>query len=208
MPDWLNAIITLTGIALGFAGVVLTFVTFFAPSLIQGLALKSPKRWMLVPSVNPQNRTYRHKVFSGFTIEVGLSSPVSDDHFFEEWMNALYRPDPMATSYYVTLFFNGLPMDRLLFLEYDGSRNFIPVPIRETIDGKSYVKFSLKQHQFANIVGRDHFDRPFDRVSKLITESRHNPIFLNSPSGDLSEQLNTLDRKIEAFKSKMGSERL
>lgn len=210
MPDWLNAVITLAGIVLGFAGVALTFVTFFAPGLIQEFALKNPARWMVVPSANPENKTYRHKIFSGFTIEVGFSNPVSDDTFFEPWMKALYRPDSSATSYYVTLFFNGLPMDRLLFIQYDGGRNFIPVPIMERVGDKLYAIFSLKQHQLANIAGYDHFNRPFGEVAKCVTDSRFNPYFLKGSDADLSdadlkERLERLTANIEALKLRTGT---
>jgi hypothetical protein len=99
--DAFNAFITLLGILLGFAGVALTFFTFFAPGFIQKLALKNPMRWMIVPPQTPGNKTYRHRTFSGFTIEVGFSDPVSDEDFFEPWMQALYRPNPRAASYYV-----------------------------------------------------------------------------------------------------------
>lgn len=208
MSDAFNAVITLAGIVLGFAGVALTFVTFFAPGLIQGLALKKPKRWMNVPSQTLENKTYRHKTFSGFTIEVSFSNPISDGDFFEPWMKALHRPDPRATSYHVTLFFNGLPMDRLLFLQYDGSRNFIPVPIRKRVEDRYYVSFSLKQKQFADIVGYDYFNRPFSKVADSITESRYNPTFLSLPDTGLKERLEALQADINTLKSKARSSKL
>lgn len=205
MPDWINAIISLVGILLGFAGVALTFVTFFSPGLIQELALKNPTRWMLVPSANSENKTYRHKNYSGFTIEVCFSDPVSEGNFFEPWMRALHQPDSTARSYYVTLFFNGLPMDRLLFLQYDGGRNFIPVPLMERVGDKLYATFSLKQNQFADIVGYDYSDRTFSEVAKCITESRFNPTFLTLPDEDLRERLEALQTKIEAVKQRTGA---
>ncbi|WP_288960947.1 hypothetical protein [uncultured Sulfitobacter sp.] len=148
MSDVFSTVVALAGIILGFAGVVLTFITFFAPGLIQEQALKNPKRWVRVPSQTPGNSTYRHKIYSGFTIEVGFSDRVSEDDYFEPWMDALHRSDPRAASYYVTLFFNGLPMDRLLFLQYDGPRNFIPAPIMKRVEDKIYYSFSLKQQQY------------------------------------------------------------
>ncbi|WP_157057516.1 hypothetical protein [Loktanella sp. 3ANDIMAR09] len=205
MSEALNALITFTGIVLSFAGVGLTFITFFAPGVIQSLALKNPKRWMHVPSQTDGNETYRHKIYSGFTIEVGYSDPVHRNDYFEPWMNALYRPDKSATSYYVTLFFNGLPMDRLLFLQYDGSRNFIPAPLIKQVGERLYASFSLRQKQFADIVGSDHFRRSFDEVAASITGSKYNPILLSHYDENLNEHLSALNEKIEDFKSRISS---
>lgn len=201
MSDVLNSIVALAGIILGFAGVALTFITFFAPGTIQNLALKNPKCWVRVPSQTPGNTTYRHRVYSGFTIDVNFSESVSEDDYFEPWMEALHRPDQRAASYYVTLFFNGLPMDRLLFLQYDGTRNFIPAPIPQRIEDKIYYSFSPKQRQFADIVGYDYFDRPFSEVADIIANSRYNPFFLSTYDGDLRERLEALNNEINAFKS-------
>jgi len=202
VSDMLNTIVALFGIILGFAGVALTFITFFAPEIIQKLALKKPKSWVCVPPQTPGNTTYRHKLYSGFTIDVNFSEPVSDDDFFEQWMGELYRPDQRATSYYVTLFFNGLPMDRLLFLQYDGTRNFIPVPNPQRIGDKVYYSFSSKQRRFADIVGYDYFNRPFSEVAENIVNSRYNPFVLSTSDGDLSERLEELSNAIDTFKSR------
>lgn len=203
MSDVFSTVVALAGIILGFAGVVLTFITFFAPGLIQELALKNPKRWVRVPSQTPGNSTYRHKIYSGFTIDVGFSDRVSEDDYFEPWMDALHRPDPRAASYYVTLFFNGLPMDRLLFLQYDGTRNFIPAPIMKRVEDKIYYSFSLKQQRFANIVGSDYFGRPFSEVADSITTSRYNPTVLSPSDDGLKERLEALNTAINALKSKV-----
>lgn len=202
MSDYFNAVIALLGIILGFAGVALTFVTFFAPGLIQYLALKNPKPWVRVPSLTPGNATYRHKMYSGFMLDVGFSNPVVERDYFESWMDALHRPDPQAASYYVTLFFNGLPMDQILFVEYDGSRNFIPAPILKRAENKIYYSFSQKQKQFADIVGYDYFGRSFSEVADIITTSPYNPTFLSLPDERLKERLEALDAAIKAFKSK------
>jgi hypothetical protein len=202
VSDVLNALVALAGIGLGFAGVALTFVTFFAPGIVQELALKNPKSWAPVPSQETDNKIYRHKVLSGFTIHTDFSNPVSDDDYFEPWMKALHRPDPRAASYYVTLFFNGIPMDRLLFLQYDGTRNFIPAPVLQRVDDKLYASFSLRQERFADIVGYDYFGRSFAEVASMITASRHNPTFLSLPDAGLKERLEELDKAIVSFKSK------
>lgn len=212
MPDWFNeavmlvgnhfnALVTLLGIILGFAGVALTFITFFAPGLIQYLALKNPKHWVRVPSLVPENSTYRHKIYSGFTLDVGFSDPVNED-YFEPWMDALPRPDPHAASYYVTMFFNGLPMDQILFVQYDGTRNFIPAPILERVENKMYYSFSQKQKQFADIVGYNNFGRSFSDVANTIMTSRYNPTFLSLPDEGLTERLEALDADIKFLKSK------
>lgn len=203
MPDWFSGVIALLGILLGFAGVALTFVTFFAPGLIQNLALRNPKHWVRVPSLTPENATYRHKIFSGFMLDVGFSDPVVERDYFEPWMDALHRPDPRAASFYVTLFFNGLPMDQLLFVQYDGTRNFIPAPILKRVDNKIYYSFSQRQKRYADIVGYDYFGRSFSEVADIITASRHNPTFLTLPNERLKERLDALDDAIKAFKSKI-----
>lgn len=202
MSDVFNAIVALAGITLGFAGVALTFITFFAPGIIQNLALKKPESWVRVPSQTLGNATYRHRIYSGFTIDVNFSESVSEDDYFEPWMEALHRPDQRAASYYVTLFFNGLPMDRLLFLQYDGTRNFIPAPTLQHIDDKIYYSFSPKQRRFADIVGYDYFSRPFSEVADIIESSRHNPLFLSTYDDDLKERVEALSSAIIAFKSK------
>ncbi|MBL3566698.1 hypothetical protein JMM59_17020 [Rhodovulum sulfidophilum] len=195
-------IVALVGIILGFAGVALTFITFFAPGHIQKLALKNPRSWVRIPSQTLGNTTYRHRIYSGFTIDVDFSEPVSEDDYFEPWMDALHRSDPRAASYYVTLFFNGLPMDRLLFLQYDGTRNFIPAPIMQRVKGKVYYSFSPRQKSFADIVGYDYFDRPFSEVADIITTSRYNQFSLTHYDDDLKERLEALNSAINAFKSK------
>lgn len=197
-----NAIVSLLGIILGFTGVFLTFITFFSPEIVKNLALKNSKRWIPVPAIKYENKMYRHKVFSGFTIEVEYSEPVSENDFFEDWMRALHRPDQSATSYYVTMFFNGLPLDRMLFLQYDGSRNFIPVPARDVVGDRLYVVFSEKQKKFADIVGYDYFGRPFSEVVTSIVKSKYNPTYLNLSLDGLPERLEKLQVDIESFKSR------
>jgi len=197
-----NTIVSVFGIILGFAGILLTFVTFFSPEIVQNLALKKSKHWIPVPAIKYGNKMYRHKVFSGFTIEVEYSEPVSENDFFENWMRALHRPDQSATSYYVTMFFNGLPLDRMLFLQYDGSRNFIPVPQVESIEDRLYVVFTDKQKKFADIVGYDYFGRAFGDVANSIIKSRYNPTYLNSSLDGLPERLDKLQVDIESFKSR------
>lgn len=203
MWDVFNAVVALVGIILGFAGVALTFVTFFAPGLIQDLALNNHKHWVRVPPITPENTTYRHKIYSGFTMDVGFSDPVLEHDYFEPWMDALHRPDPRAASYYVTLFFNGLPMERILFVQYDGTRNFIPAPILQRVEDKIYYSFSRKQKRFADIAGYDHFGRSFSEVADIIATSRYNPTFLSLPEEGLKERLEALDAAIEACKSKI-----
>lgn len=206
MLGFVGDILTLVGTFLGLASVALAFVTFFSPTTIQNFALRNPRQWIRVPSINRENRTYRHKLLSGFTIEVDLSEPVQDN-FDEPWMKVLHRPDRVATSHYVTLFFNGLPLDRLLFLQYDADRNFIPVPIITRVDNKIYVSFSSKQEQFANVVGYDHFGRNFYEVANLITRSRFNPYFLEVPETDLQERLQALDKRIHTFKLRLSAKK-
>lgn len=198
---------TLLGIVLGFLGVALTFITFFAPGTVQKLALRRADQWVKIPSFTMGNKAYRHRIFSGFTIEVRLSDPVCED-FYEFWMEALYRPDPRATSYYVTLFFNGLPMKQLLFLEYDGGRNFIPVPTNTRVGDKLYASFSPDHEQMANIVGYDYHGRNFKEVAASIVDSRFNPFFLSLPENGLQERLEKLQGDIEALKSKLAVSRM
>lgn len=207
MSEVFNAVVAFIGIVLGFAGVALTFFTFFAPGIIQGLALKNSKRWMAVPSQKEGGITYRHQIYSGFTIDVDFSNPASDGNYFEPWMNALHRPDSTATSYYVTLFFNGLPMDRLLFLRYDGTRSFIPVPAMKRVGDRLYASFSVRHKQFADIVGYDHFNRSFAEVARSITRSRYNPTFLSLPDDGLKERLAALCNDIDTFKSRISAPR-
>lgn len=197
-----NAIVALLSIILGFTGVFLTFVTFFSPEIVKNWALKKSKHWIPVPAIKYENKMYRHKVFSGFTIEVEYSEPVSEDDFFEDWMRALHRPDRSATSYHVTMFFNGLPLDRMLFLQYDGGRNFIPVPTRDVVGDRLYVVFSEKQKKFADIVGYDYFGRPFSEVITSITKSKYNPTYFNLSLDGLPERLEKLQVDIDSFKSR------
>ena len=159
---------------------------------------KIPSVGILVPAVKYVNKMYRHKIFSGFTIEVEYSEPVSENDFFEDWMRALHRPDQSATSYYVTMFFNGLPLDRMLFLQYDGGRNFIPVPTRDVVGDRLYVVFSEKQKKFADIVGYDYFGRPFSEVVTSITKSKYNPTYLNLSLDGLPERLEKLQVDIKS----------
>lgn len=198
----LNAIVALLGILLGFAGVALTFVTFFSPEIVQNLALKKPKQWKQVPSIKPENKMYRHKIFSGFIIEVGFSEPVSGMGFWEPWMRSLYNPSRTSISYHVTIFFNGLPLDRVLFLQYDESRSFIPVPTMIRVGDRLYAEFSEKQKKFADIVGCDYVGRSFSEVATSITTSKYNPTFLNISSDGLPERLKKLQVDIDTFRSR------
>jgi hypothetical protein len=197
--DVFNVFITLLGIVLGFAGVALTFATFFAPKHIQRLALRNSRQWMDVPPQKEGNAAYRHKLLSGFTIEVDFSNPICDGNFFEFWMKALYRPDPRASSYYAVLSLNGLPVDRFLFLQYDGGRNFIPVPLQTPTANRNYVFFSSDQHKVADIVGYNYWNRPFHEVADSITGSQFNPFFHTLPDRSWED----LELRIESFKSKI-----
>ena len=111
----LNLILAVTALLIGVFGVLLTFVTFFAPEIALHRVLRSPKNWRLAPPIKEGIKLYRHCWLSGFSIEVDLSHPVCDS-FYEEWMRALHRPDPRAESYYVTIYFNGMPERRIAYL--------------------------------------------------------------------------------------------
>lgn len=199
--DTFNSLVGLLSLLLGFSGVALTFVTFFAPDLVLRVAINNSKGWREVPAAREETKLFRHKIFSGFTIEVDLTEPVADV-FHEFWMEALHRPDQRAASYYVTLYFNGLPVERELFLLYDGSRNFIPVPRVNVMEQKRYVSFSQRQKQIAKIVGYDYFGRDFDEVCEEILHSRYNPESLSESDVPIERRLEDLGHRIESFRTR------
>lgn len=198
--DTLNSIVGLFSLILGFSGVVLTFVTFFAPHLILRLAMRNTKGWNEVPAAREATKLFRHRFFSGFTIEVDLSEPVTEG-FYEPWMKALHMPDKRASSYYVTIHFNGLPVERELFVLYDGGRNFIPAPMFNIREKKRYVSFTQRQKELAGIVGYDYFGRSFSEVCEAILTSRHNPEFFEDSDIPLEKRLEDLGRRIDSFRT-------
>lgn len=199
--DLFTILVGIFSLLLGFIGVFLTFVTFFAPNLVLKAAIHNPKRWQEVSAVQDGKKLFRHNIFSGYTIEVDFANPVVNS-FYEYWMEALHRPDKTASTHHVTLFFNGLPLEQELFLLYDGSRNFIPVPLLSMNNKKRYVSFSQRQKQIANIVGYDYFDRDFDEVCSKIENSRFNPESLAEPKNLTKRQIEDLGQKIESFRAR------
>ena len=135
-------------------------------------------------------------------IEVSLTEERCGEDFFEHWMGALHRPDPTTAVYDVTVLFNGYPVDRFLFLKYDGGRNFIPIPGFRWDNGKRYVFFTSDQCQLAQIVGSDYFNRPFNEVSQKITDSRFNPESLQPVDVSSNEPLEDLQQWIDTFRTK------
>ena len=196
----LNLVLAIIALLIGVFGALLTFITFFAPEIALHHALRSPEGWRLAPPIKEGIKIYRHCWLSGFSIEVDLSHPVCDS-FYEEWMQALHRPDPRAESYYVTIYFNGMPVMRELFVQYDGGRNLIPAPLRTTRGDKSYLSFSGTQQRLANIVGYDHFNRSFAEVSQSLLSSRYNPQILDVPDISSLSSITDLQGKIDRFRS-------
>lgn len=104
LMNFLSLILAFLGILLAFISIALTYITFFAPVLTAKFVLRDRNSWSEVTISKPGRKFLRHKVFSGFSIDIDFSEPVVED-FFEPWMNALYRPDQKASSYYVIMYF-------------------------------------------------------------------------------------------------------
>lgn len=196
-----NTIVSIFSLLLGFFGVLLSFLTFFAPDHVLRFAMQNHKNWREIPNIKNNTKLYRHQNLSGYSIEVDLTDSVSDS-FNESWMKSLHRPDLTAASYYVTIYFNGMPLERELFLQYDGNRNFLPVPMVRVEGNKRYFYFSERQRQIANIVGYYYWEKTFDEVSKIITESRFNPEFLELPVFSSTTPIEDLGAKINDFRAR------
>jgi hypothetical protein len=82
-------------------------------------------------------------------------------------MSVLYRPDLHAASYYVTVKFNGMPIERELFLSYDGGRNFVPVPNKFPDKGILRHYYTKTQISIYNIVGYDYFGDREQKIEKI-----------------------------------------
>lgn len=200
----MNMIALLIGaisVFLGLISVTLTFVTFFSPDIIKDIAISNPRKWRRVPSAKSETTVYRHKVFSGFSIEVDMSEPVCDN-FHQPWMDVLVRHDLLSKSYRVILYFNGVALEEVLFIEFDGGRNFIPAPMIERAGNSFYIKFSTQQRQVADIVGRDYFSRSFCEVFEEIERSKFNPWFQRLDTDNLRIRMISLEKKLEQFKFK------
>ena len=117
-------------------------------------------------------------------------------------MEALHRPDPRASSHYVTLYFNGYPMERQLFVRYDGTRNFIPVPRIGKDSLYRRVYFDQTQRELADIVGYDYFDRKFSEVEEEIIYSVHSRDLLKPHIFDSAKRLRSLGDRIEKLRTR------
>ncbi|KUJ77236.1 hypothetical protein [Ruegeria profundi] len=196
-----SIIVSFLGILLAFISIALTYITFFAPGITAQIALKDRKRWSEVTRPQSGRKLFRHQIFSGFTIEIDIENSVVED-FFEPWMGALYRPDPSATSYYVTMNFNGLPIMNELFVAYDGGRNFIPAPKFATRSNRTYLHFDHIQRLLAQVVGYVHIEDSVEQVIEKILKSKYNPVLSDLDITDESLSIEELDRKIDEFKSR------
>ncbi|TMV87332.1 hypothetical protein FGG78_18885 [Thioclava sp. BHET1] len=194
-------IVSFLGILLAFISIALTYITFFAPGLTAKFALRDEGRWSEVTVNRPGHKFLRHEVFSGFSIEIDFTDPVAEE-FFEPWMRALYRPDRSASSYYVTMCFNGLPILTELFVSYDGSRNFIPAPKTRKVSNKHYLHFDQIQRLLGRVVGYVHLEDSVDQVIDKILKSRYNPVFTDFDIIDGSLSIVDLDQKIAEFKKR------
>lgn len=192
-------ILSFLGILLAFTSILMAYVAFFAPSITAQYIIKDRGKWIEINSHKEGCKFLRHRLMSGFSIEIDFANPVAED-FFEPWLDALYRPDKHASSYYVVVFFNGLPIMSELFISFDGSRNFIPAPKIERVNSRYYLYFNSIQRSLAHIVGRVHIYDSIDQAMEKIIKSRFNPILssLDEIKEDLS--LAELSRKIEKFK--------
>lgn len=190
----------------GVCSVFLTLATFFCPNLFQALALRCPRQWRSVPMRSDGVETYRHAILSGFTIHVEANDTDFDSSFFEHWMRVLHRPDPEVRLFDVTLYFNGLALERVSFLQYDGGRSIIPLPDFEREGAVRYVRFGRLQQQLARIVGRDHLGRTFSEVERDVLSSQYDSGVIEFIGGDLSEALSEIDRKISLVKDKYAAD--
>lgn len=198
----IGIVLGLIGIVLGFIGVALTFVTFFSPSCTFRYALGKSKEWQKVPHNDDNKDLYRHRILSGFTIEVDYSKPVVDN-FNEPWMEVLYRPDLNAASYNVFAYLNGIPLLSELFLSYDGGRNFIPCPKLKKQGKNIYLYFDEIQKKIAGVVGRTYRDATLDSIYSDIIGSKYNPLITSYPDISTPAELERLDRKISDFKRRI-----
>ena len=194
-------VVSCLGILLAFISIALTYITFFAPGLTAKFALRNEGRWSEVTVNKPGHQFLRHELFSGFSIEIDFTEPVADD-FFEPWMRALYRPDKSASSYYVTMCFNGLPVLSELFVSYDGGRNFIPAPKTKKISNRYYLHFDQIQRLLGRVVGYVHIEDSVDQVIDKILKSRYNPVVTDFDLSDGSLSIDELDRKIAEFRKR------
>ena len=199
--ELISLVIAFFGILLAFISIVLTYITFFAPLFTARYALRDQGRWSEITISKPGHKFLRHEVFSGFSIEIDFSSPVTDN-FFEPWMNALYRPDRGASSYYVTMFFNGLPILTELFVSYDGNRNFIPAPKIKKLGSRYYLHFDQMQRLLAQVVGSIHIEGTVEQIFKKILSSRYNPVVTEFDVADSTLTIAELERKITSFKKR------
>jgi hypothetical protein len=142
-------------------------------------------------------------LFSGFSIECLLAAPVVDG-FKEYWMRGVYRPDPHAASYYVVLNLNGLPILTELFVEYDGSRNFVPVPTTKK-DGR-LVRFVFREEQrlLAEIVGRAHTEQSVGALLNKISSSTYSATLLDIQHTQAGS-LEALGERIQAAKVRLNA---
>ncbi|MFG6605276.1 hypothetical protein ACGYLM_01515 [Sulfitobacter sp. 1A10445] len=197
-----NLLLALLSLILGFVGVALTFITFFSPDLVLELAMRKSNNWREAPSVDERYVVYRHRIFSGFIIQVDMNNDHDMGPFFEYWMKALYRPDRSTATNYVTIYFNGLPVERERFLDFDGGRNFIPLPKFHVIDNKRYVSFTKRQRQLADIVGCVHLQNNFSELAERIVTSRYNPEPLGEDYPATPASIAALDSKLKRFRGR------
>lgn len=197
-----SLLISFLGILLAFISITLTYITFFAPGLTARFALKMRNHWSEVTISKPGHKFLRHDIFSGFSIEIDFTDPIASN-FFEPWLKALYRPDKRASSYYVTMSFNGLPILTELFVLYDGSRNFVPAPKIKEFSKKYYLHFDATQKSLARVVGYVHIEGSVEQVIEKVLNSRYNPVPIELDGVNNSLSIAKLDRRIAEFKKRL-----
>lgn len=81
-------------------------------------------------------------------ISIGLAWGLDcNKDFYEEWANK--HPDPQASSKFLDVFYNGMLVERNVYVVIDGGRSYMPLPHREMSGDKTTGwHITKEQNQF------------------------------------------------------------
>ena len=80
-------------------------------------------------------------------ISIGLEWGLNcNAHFYEKWANC--HSDPQASSHFLDIFYNGMLVERIVYVVIDGGRSYMPLPHREINEKNETIGYYITHEEY------------------------------------------------------------
>jgi|GEM_PF-4284147 len=80
-------------------------------------------------------------------LSIGLAWGLNcNENFYEQWANC--HPDPQASSHFLDIFYNGMLVERIIYVVIDGGRSYMPLPHREMNENHETIGWYVTHEEY------------------------------------------------------------